>query len=183
MQCKLTICRFWHCFVDYGYRKLTFQRELGRCCRQMANGHSQRTIAEKLGKSKTAVHNCIVRYQLSPKPEQRKKIVFSDEKKFNLDGPDGWASYYHDVRKPELLHNKRHTGGGGVMIWAAIGWRGKSDVAFIQGNMNSEAYQAALRNHLLPHGARIGGARWIFMETTRLFTCPTPSGPACRTTM
>jgi hypothetical protein len=92
------------------------------------------------------------------------KIVFSDEKKFNLDGPDGWASYYHDVRKPELLHNKRHTGGGGVMIWAAIGWRGKSDLAFIQGNMNSEAYQAVLRDHLLPHGARIGGARWIFMQ-------------------
>lgn len=92
------------------------------------------------------------------------KIVFSDEKKFNLDGPDGNSFYYHDKRKPELLHNKRHTGGGSVMIWAAIGTRGKSSIAFIDGNINSEQYQGILTNTLLPCGARIGGNRWVFMQ-------------------
>jgi transposase len=50
------------------------------------------------------------------------KIIFSDEKKFNLDGPDGNAFYYHDERKQEILRNRRQGGGKSVMIWAAIGF-------------------------------------------------------------
>ncbi|HND86602.1 MAG TPA: transposase [Pseudobdellovibrionaceae bacterium] len=96
--------------------------------------------------------------------EQWKKVVFSDEKKFNLDGPDGNSMYCHDIRKPELQQNKRHSGGGGVMIWAAIGWRGKSQVAFLEGNQNSEKYLNTLEHYLLPCGAQIGGRNWIFMQ-------------------
>ncbi len=93
-----------------------------------------------------------------------KNIVFSDEKKFNLDGPDGNSYYYHDKRKPEKMHDKRHTGGGGVMVWGAIGWRGKSEIAFLEGNQDSEKYVNTLDEYLLPCGARIGGRNWIFMQ-------------------
>ncbi|CAI5442152.1 unnamed protein product [Caenorhabditis angaria] len=44
------------------------------------------------------------------------KIIFSDEKKFNLDGPDGYNSYWHDIRKDQLRFPKRNFGGGRVMI-------------------------------------------------------------------
>jgi transposase len=91
-----------------------------------------------------------------------KDIVFSDEKKFNLDGPDNNAFYYHDIRKRELLQDKRHSGGGSVMVWAAIGWRGKSSVAFLEGTQDSLKYQQTLEEFLC--GARIGGNRWIFMH-------------------
>lgn len=43
-------------------------------------------------------------------------MIFSDEKKFNLDGPDGFSYYFHDIRKEELLKNRRVMGSGGIMV-------------------------------------------------------------------
>ena len=50
--------------------------------------------------------------------EKWKTVMFSDEKKFNLDGPDGFHSYWSDLRKDEKIFSKRQFGGGSVMIWA-----------------------------------------------------------------
>ena len=47
-------------------------------------------------------------------------IIFSDEKKFNLDGPGGIHCYWHDLRKEEQVFYKRPFGGGSVMIWGAF---------------------------------------------------------------
>jgi hypothetical protein len=40
-------------------------------------------------------------------------------KKFNLDGPDGVACYWHDLRK-EQIFSKRQQGGGSLMVWASL---------------------------------------------------------------
>jgi len=50
--------------------------------------------------------------------------IFTDEKKFNLDGPDGNQYYWHDKRKPKLRFTKRQQGGGGIMFWGGMGWNG-----------------------------------------------------------
>jgi hypothetical protein len=77
-------------------------------------------------------------------------IWFSDEKKFNLDGPDGFAYYWHDIRHKKRTFSKRQGGGSGVTIWAAISSKGKSLIMFIDGYMDSNQYQNILTNGLLP---------------------------------
>ncbi|KAE9038203.1 hypothetical protein PR001_g8046 [Phytophthora rubi] len=44
-----------------------------------------------------------------------KYTVFSDGKKFNLDGPDGFKYYWRDMRQPAQSFVRRQNGGGSVM--------------------------------------------------------------------
>lgn len=83
--------------------------------------------------------------------EEWHHMVFSDEKKFNCDGPDGWAHYWHDIRKSEEIFSKRPNGGGSVIIWAAFGYNGVSPIIFIDGKMNSEKYCTMLRDKFTPY--------------------------------
>ena len=78
-----------------------------------------------------------------------KNIIFSDEKKFNLDGPDGFSCYWHDLRDKNAHMSKRNFGGGSVMVWAAFSFRGKSTLCFIPPKMNSSDYQEMLEDVLI----------------------------------
>lgn len=96
--------------------------------------------------------------------DEWQNVVMSDEKKMNLDGPDGFGYYWHDLHKEPLIFSKRNFGGGGVMFWAAFGIHGASPIVFIDGRMNAQAYQQMLQEHLLPIGATLGGPEWIFQH-------------------
>ena len=54
-------------------------------------------------------------YQTMSAKEWR-KVVFSDEKKFNLDGQDGFQKYWHTKYFPEENYSTRHSGGRSLMI-------------------------------------------------------------------
>ncbi|KAF0703156.1 hypothetical protein AaE_015517 [Aphanomyces astaci] len=77
-------------------------------------------------------------------------VVFSDEKKFNLDGPDGYQYYWHDLRKEQEIYTKRVSGGGSVMIWAGMSAFGRTELAFLEGKQNSTSYCRTLDMYLLP---------------------------------
>ena len=91
-------------------------------------------------------------------------VIFSDEKKFNLHGPDGNQFYWHDLRKEEEYFSKRPSGGGSVMIWAAFGYNHKTQIVLVKGLQKSEDYINVMRNHLLPNAENLAGENWIFKQ-------------------
>lgn len=93
-----------------------------------------------------------------------RRVIFSDEKRFNLDGPDGFAHYFHDLRKEERILSRRHMGGGGVMLWAGIGYRGVTEVKFINKTMNSKIYIDLIDEQLTKFGQTISGENCIFQQ-------------------
>jgi transposase len=99
-----------------------------------------------------------------PWKSEWRNVVWSDEKRFNLDGPDGLHYYWHDLRKEKLLSVRRNAGGGSVMIWACFGFYGKSEICFVNERMNAKGYSNMLQNHLLSKGSVCGGPNWIFQQ-------------------
>ena len=77
-------------------------------------------------------------------------VIFSDEKRFCLDGPDGNCHYWADTRMDRRYFSTRSRGGQGLMIWAAISKKGKSNLVFVNGNLNAQAYTSMLTDNLLP---------------------------------
>jgi hypothetical protein len=97
-----------------------------------------------------------------------KRVVWSDEKKFTLDGPDGLIYYWNDLRKEDQVFSKRsHGGGGGIMIWASFGWNGKSEICFIDKKLNAQGYRKILNDNLVSVGATIGRKKWLFEQDHR----------------
>ena len=80
------------------------------------------------------------------------KVIFTDECRATLDGPDGWASGWilNGLKTP--TRKRRQQGGGGVMFWAAIvndelvgPFKVEKGV-----KINSESYCAFLKKNLVP---------------------------------
>uniref|UniRef100_A0A914QHT3 Transposase n=1 Tax=Panagrolaimus davidi TaxID=227884 RepID=A0A914QHT3_9BILA len=91
-------------------------------------------------------------------------VVFSDEKKFNLDGPDGFSCYWRDLRKEPRYFKRRNFGGGSLMVWGAFSALGKLELAFTSSRMNSEDYQQVLQNHYIPFKNRFRRIPLIFQQ-------------------
>lgn len=83
-------------------------------------------------------------------PPDWERIIWSDEKKFNLDGPDGLQSYWRDLRHVPQTRFSRSFGGKSVMVWAAFSADGASEVAFLHGNQTSCRYIWTLEEYLFP---------------------------------
>ena len=79
-----------------------------------------------------------------------RNVVFTDEKRFSLDGPDGQACFRADSRLLRDIFSKRQCGGGGVIVWAGISWKGKTDLVVANGTLDANEYVMMLQAHLLP---------------------------------
>jgi len=95
---------------------------------------------------------------------QWENIVFTDEKKWNLDGPDGCQFYWRDTRQPPKTTMKRQSGGGSVMVWGGFSATGKTPLVFLEGRQDSVAYTRTLASALLPTASAIAGEDWQLQQ-------------------
>ena len=91
-----------------------------------------------------------VRFDLLGRFSEFFKIIWSDEKKFNLDGSDGSRYYWRDLRKEPQVFSRRNFGGGSLMVLGAFTACGTLKLAYTSSHMDSIEYQTVLSNHLLP---------------------------------
>lgn len=80
-----------------------------------------------------------------------RNVVFSDEKKFNLDGPDCYSCYWHNLNQTRVVRSKRNFGGGSLMVWGAFSYHAKLPICFISTRMNSGMYLELLEDVLIGH--------------------------------
>ncbi|CDF37417.1 unnamed protein product [Chondrus crispus] len=97
-------------------------------------------------------------------PSDWANVVWSDEKKFNLDGPDGFAFYWHDLRKDRKVLSKRQQGGDSVMVWGAFAGKKKCDLVVLEGKQNVLMYIQTLETNLLPFVDQELDPSWTFMQ-------------------
>ena len=76
------------------------------------------------------------------------KTVFSDKKRFSLDGPDDWRTYI--AKNAEISQERRQCGGGSIMVWMMALLNGLLSYKIIKGKFNSKAYTKMLRKSTVP---------------------------------
>ncbi|GJQ70190.1 hypothetical protein Trydic_g22650 [Trypoxylus dichotomus] len=78
--------------------------------------------------------------------EDWKKVVFMDEKRFSLDGSDGFQHNWHNFRKEPKVISRRPQGGEGAMIWGGIFYSGVVEIISIEGSLNVQKYLEIIEN-------------------------------------
>ena len=76
------------------------------------------------------------------------KVVFTDEKRFSLDGNDCWMSYQSNDLK--TYRNKRQMKGGSIMVWGMLFSSGKLLIKLLKGNQKSSDYKETIETFAVP---------------------------------
>ncbi len=93
-----------------------------------------------------------------------RKVTFTDEKRWCLDGPDGYSHYWADKRLPREVLSKRVNGCGGFMIWAGVSWRGKTELAFTTNKVDPVQYCSILDQTYQPYVEKYYPRGGIFQQ-------------------
>jgi transposase len=94
------------------------------------------------------------------------KVIFSDEKKFRFDGPDGWRYYWSEIGKDEAkdYYSKDYGKFKGVMVWMAISKAGLVHIERLDGNIDSELYSDMILSKAVPDFHYYHGTDFVFQQ-------------------
>lgn len=87
--------------------------------------------------------------------------IFTDEKRFTLDGPDNWMTYM--PKNSKYIRQKRQCHGGGVMLWLMIFPNGLLSFHSIVGKFASKDFVQILKKYIVPT-IRINFEKNIFFQ-------------------
>jgi transposase len=101
-----------------------------------------------------------------PKKEALKKWVFTDEKKFRFDGPDGWNKFWvhkHDKKfKPSM--SKDYGRYRGVMVWGAVSTQGLLCLERTTAKMKGDDYLKMVTGRPLDIMRKTCGSQPVFIQ-------------------
>ncbi|ORD93226.1 TC3A [Enterospora canceri] len=80
-----------------------------------------------------------------------RSIIWSDEKRFKLDGPDGMQHYWHAIDKEREFYRSRQYGGGRIMVWGAFTGSGKLFLVFITIRIDAAEYIRLMKRTIIRH--------------------------------
>lgn len=93
-------------------------------------------------------------------------ILFTDEKRFCLDGPDGnikcWYNEKENIPKPVLI--KRQQRGKSVMAWVGFMGKEKAPLFFFQETISSASYTQNLLDNVMPWYNNLEEAPALFQQ-------------------
>jgi len=99
--------------------------------------------------------------------EDIKRIIFTDESKFNLFYSDGKISVWREPGsglKPENLNKTVKHGGGSVMVWGCFSYHGVGRLVFIDGIMDAPAYINIISTNLRESASKMDIKNFIFQQ-------------------
>jgi hypothetical protein len=96
--------------------------------------------------------------------EQWNSVIFTDEKRFCLDGPDGYLYYFHDLRKEEEFAARHHRRDAGVMVWGAISSKGVVHLEILNGIQNAHKCRDFLIRIKPIIERTMDGLSWVFQH-------------------
>lgn len=91
------------------------------------------------------------------------QTVCLDDKKFKLDGQNGFAYNWHELRNGKVWFSRRQNRGYSVMVWASFAGSEKCLLVFLAGKQNCEKYVGTMEYHLVPFSEDLP-LTWLFMH-------------------
>lgn len=135
---------------------------------QILNEDLQITRQQMIPKPKLTSRHKAARLSFAEKykfwEDEWQNVLFSDEKKFNLDGPDGFHGYWRAKGQNNQVRVARNFKGGSLMTWLSFGYRARSPICFISHKMNAENYVDLLDNVFIEFAEENYGNNFIFQQ-------------------